>query len=296
MIKINDCPQIPADKRIALPETADDFLARPSDEDEDVDPKPDVPRRRGTSSTKSLETLEQDVSHLSYTKYREARPHMVADIEAADDEDEPAPFLTADELEDYLYEIDKRRGLPKMNTLAPAARKDAFRDANGATGHHASSMSLSRDFMIKHPHSAYNWLKANAPHVFLQDDDDEPTAKKSRGGAHHGSKNEKQSTKDKQEAKSTSRSSKRPSNAGRSSAAHLYKDDNYSMDEDVDYPTPMNKKRKRQAEEDGGYRPKGGSSRSRKKKKQSDVGGGNADTPSGGGRKRRASAAAVDKE
>lgn len=140
----------------------------------------------------------------------------------------------------------------------------------------ALSSSTTRDFLIKYPHSAYNWLKANAPHVFLQgsesaapahDDDDHPAAG-SASARKKGAKGDRSSktAKAKRQSKVTDRDRDRSSHRGDQAA-------DVSMGEDDEYATPAAaKKRKRGGDDDGGYRPKGGSSsRPAKKKRKSDV-------------------------
>lgn len=146
---INTSSQIPPEKRIAIsPPTS------PSS------PQP----------PKTLASLESEVPHLPLSKATSTHPTLRADTTPAPGEDFPAPFLTADELENYLYEADQRVGLPRQPTLAPAASH--------------SPPAGSRDFLVKHPHSAYNWLKVNAPQVFLQNEDE--TKKEKKGGARGG--------------------------------------------------------------------------------------------------------------
>ncbi|PKS05794.1 hypothetical protein jhhlp_007623 [Lomentospora prolificans] len=232
-------PHIP-EKRVAIPTLSSD-PPEPSD------------------LLKTLVTLESEVPHLSYEQAKDTFPDALLDITPAPGEDEPATFLTVDEIENYIYEIDLRLGLPKLNSLASAAKDGAPPSALPST--------TTRDFLVKHPHSAYNWLKANAPHVFLQGgeaatahDDDDHAA----GGAASSRKKGGKTDKSAKPAKS-----KRQSKADRLLAEQKELGD-VSMGEDDNYATPAAKKRKR--DDDGGYRPKGGSStRPAKKKRKSDV-------------------------
>ena len=225
--------------------------------------------------TKTLAILEHDVPHVPFDAYKAANPAFAEEVEPAAGEDQPAPFLTIDEIEDYLYEVDQRLGLPKLPTLAPLARKEADETALSS----ALPANSTRDFMLKHPHSAYNWLKHNAAHVFLQGDgEDEETGKKGRGGP----KGEKGS-------KGAGRGgNKRTSSAKDRLVATAALDGDMSVDDDVEYPVAPARKRKR-ADDDGGYRPKGGSSRPSKKKRKSDT-----DAVPTSSKKRRVSAAARD--
>lgn len=164
--------------------------------------------------------LESDVPHMPLSQAKDALPSFQTDTAPAPGEDAPAPFLTVDELENYLYETDQRIGLPKQPTLAPLASQEGADAAAGA-----------RDFLVKHPHSAYNWLKVNAPQVFLQGEDE---ARKERKGA--GGRGKKKA-----------------------------KDDEGSGEEDEG----LGRKRKRD-DGDAGYRPKGGGSRPAKRKRKSE--------------------------
>ncbi|KEZ45197.1 Uncharacterized protein SAPIO_CDS2655 [Scedosporium apiospermum] len=260
---INECPQVPPEKRISVP-----TLTLPTE-------SPDSP---STTPSKSLSSLESEVPHLSYDQAKDSLPDTLQDITPAAGEDDPATFLTVDEIENYLYETDLRLGLPKQNSLAPAAKDGATLPATSTTSAGLPPSSTTRDFLIKYPHSAYNWLKSNASHVFLQGgesaaahhhDDDEshhpPASAARKKGASKASAAEKSS-----KPSSKASSSKRQSKADRILAEQQHQHD-LSMGEDDDYATPAAAK-KRKRDDDGGYRPKGGSSsRPSKKKRKSDV-------------------------
>ncbi|CAI4212227.1 unnamed protein product [Parascedosporium putredinis] len=227
---INECPQVPFEKRFAGASLSYDA------------PEP-------SSLLKTLESLESEVPHLSFEQAKEAFPDALQDITPAPGEDEPAPFLTVDEIENYVHEIDLRLDLPKLKTLAPAAKEGA------APAFSTLSSSSTRDFLIN---------ESAAP---AHDDDDHPAAG-SASARKKGAKGDRSSktAKAKRQSKVADRDRDRSSHRGDQAA-------DVSMGEDDEYATPAAaKKRKRGGDDDGGYRPKGGSSsRPAKKKRKSDV-------------------------
>ncbi|SPO06653.1 uncharacterized protein DNG_09345 [Cephalotrichum gorgonifer] len=257
---INASAQIPPEKRISIP----------SSESHSPDRLP-----------KSLSALESDVPHLSLDRAKNSLPHFLTDVTPVPGEDDPAPFLTVDEVENYLFEVDRRLGLPRLPSLAPASREDTPR--GGGPPASSFTSSSTRDFMLRHPHSAYNWLKLNAPHVFLQGDDEEGSGKARPKGEKGG-----KTAAEKAPAEKTPRASagsKRQSKADRLAARE--REDRDHMDvsgEEREGPDAgvLAKKRKRDDGE-AGYRPKGGA-RPVKKKRKSEGGG-----EGGGAKKRRAS-------
>ena len=198
---INASSQIPPEKRITI-----------------ASPPPSSPA--SPLPQKSLASHESDVPHMPLSQAKDSLPSFQTDTTPAPGEDTPAPFLTVDELENYLYEADQRVGLPKQATLAPVASQEG-----------ADAATSTRDFLVKHPHSAYNWLKVNAPQVFLQGEDEARKERKGAGG------------RGKKKAKEEEGSGEEEEGPGR--------------------------KRKRD-EGDAGYRPKGGGSRPAKRKRKSE--------------------------
>lgn len=171
---------------------------------------------------------------MPLSRAQDTLPSFRADTSAAPGEDAPAPFLTVDELDNYLYEADQRVGLPRQPTLAPLASSSSSsqHEAGGAPPQPAAGSA--REFLVKHPHSAYNWLKVNAPQVFLQGED-EGGKKEKKGGA-----------------------------GGRGGKRKTEVEEAGAEEEDG------GRKRKRGDDGDAGYRPKGGGSRPAKRKRKSE--------------------------
>lgn len=242
--------------------------------------------------TRSLEELLKEVPHMNYAQAKELLPTTVADLEPFDGEAHPASFLTADDIDDYLYELDKQIDEEHMlPTLAPSARPST------TTGLSTSSHSIA----LRNPTSVYNWLRKHAPKTFLQDaeqttagdkDDthheDTPadTKRKRRSGVGAGATRERGGR--------GSRGGKRKSAVDRVSVQNAETGD-ASMDDEhehtVSTPAPSARGGKRKRDDDAGYRPKGGSNSRPTKKKRKSVGGdGEATTPTatrGGGRRGR---------
>ncbi|KAK4211118.1 IEC3 subunit of the Ino80 complex, chromatin re-modelling-domain-containing protein [Rhypophila decipiens] len=313
LLDVNNSPQIPPEKRFDL------SLDPPSEEDDalvlDVD-RPYTPPH-GDRPAKSYKKLLTEVPHSSYATAAEQFPSLLADLQAGRDSpadasqgiSHPPSFLTADEIDNYLYEIDMRLANqesartggtmpPMLPTLAPIAQTNGPNGAltSGATDNPAKDalLSHSRDFALRNPTSVYNWLRKHAPGTFLQDTEAHP--EKDKGGGdnddHHttgtgrgrgGAKGERASGRGGSAVGSAR--SKRNSKA----AAHAdeYDEESYH----VATPTATAKgKRKRVVDDDPGYRPKGGSSRPTKKKRKSEVEG--TPTTSAKKRSKKSSAAA----
>jgi len=326
LLEINDSPQIPLDKRIDL------SLDPPSEVDEprlEID-EPGNPGYAGGLPTKSLKSLLKEVPHLDYAATAERMPDKVADLQASHDSlaadaqaQHPPPFLTADDIDNYIYEIDQRlaaeaeqRGLPAYDmlpTLAPLAHTNGYASAVNGNGtkepQTPAGAPSSRDFAVKNPVSVYNWLRKHAPKTFLQDGESTPADKGENGDDHHAGGgrggNRKSVAGERGGNKAPTRAGERKS--GRASAAHgrgkrLSMDDSMGdYDDDVGVetlPTPSASskggKRKRTVDDDPGYRPKGGSSRPKKQKRKSEGGGGGDSTPTTSTHKRAASRKSMD--
>lgn len=201
---------------------------------------------------KKLEQLLGDVPHSSYAVAKENNATFISDIAAPEGELFPTNFLTADDMDNYIYTIDSSLDNDvHIPTLAPAA--------------HPGHSNASAQPHLKNPTSVTNWLRKHAPKIFLQDgeqqadgedgDHSNASARKSRGG--RGERGGRASTKGK-----------------RASAASRFAQDNgdASMDDDHDYGTPTGRG-KRKRDEDPGYKP-GGSRPSKKKRKSEGEGGG----------------------
>lgn len=290
LLDVNNSNQIPPEKRFDL------SLDPPSDPNApglDID-RPSTPPG-GVHPAKSYKRLGQEVPHFTFSTAGDRFRDLINDLEAGRDspadpnqgQPHPPSFLTADDIDNYLWEIDvrlaekeyaKTGNMPVMlPTMAPIAH-----------GAEKEPQTNSRDFTLRNPTSVYNWLRKNCPNTFLQDNENE----KENGDEQHGS---------------TGRRGKgerggRQGGSGRTkrqSAAHQRGKDADAMDYDEDtandVATPSGVggkgKRKRVVDDDPGYRPKGGSSRPTKKKRKSE---GVDSTPSGGAKKARKSAGGDD--
>lgn len=291
LLDMNSSAQIPLDKRIDITqESAADLPFEPLDVDKPTDTdgfgKP----------TKSLKNLLKDVPHFTYAQAKEHSPSVVADMEPFQGEAHPPPFLTTDDVDDYLYEIDKRinpENLPP--THAPSARTNV---PLPETNPHALSQSIA----MKNPTSVYNWLRKHAPKTFLQDAenavataaDEENTVetpqtdgRRRRGGARgEGSRGGRGSRGGKRASLAASRAERAAEKAAekaaiaaeRAAAMREAAEAWGAMEEDEDEhavatPATGRGKRKRAAakdDDDGGYRPRGSASRPAKKKRKNE--------------------------
>lgn len=286
LFDVNQSQQIPPEKRVNL------ALTPPAEPDEsDVDGPPSKPLR-------SLEELLKEVPHSNHAQALDRLPALVADMEPFQGEQKPPSFLTADELDDCLYEIDRDLDEnPSLPTLAPKARP-------GASANSSYAAATSQNIALRNPTSVYNWLRKHAPKTFLQDAEASTSADKN--GAQpdetpaEGKRKRQSNVGGGASAKAErgtgrgSRGGKRRSTAAdRASTASTHAKDapataeagNASMDEDNDTllntpaATASRGGSKRKRDDDPGYRPKGGSSSrpSKKKRKSGSAGGGDGE-------------------
>jgi hypothetical protein len=258
LYEVNNSAQIPLDKRI------DVALKPPANSKDPVLPIDKAYASQKEAALKRLEQLLTDVPHTSYSAAKTAKLPSVEDLVTGEDDAKPVSFLAADDVDDYIYALDRSIDNNNNNnnnevhipTLAPAAHQTATSSLNNAH--------------LKNPTSVTNWLRKHAPKIFLQDGEahgDEgdgggeaaghtggTSGRKSRGG--RGERGGKASTR----GKRASTSSRVAADRG---------DWDGSMDEDVDYGTPLGRG-KRKRDDDGGYRPGGSSSRPSKKKRKSE--------------------------
>lgn len=203
LLEINDTPQIPPEKRFNL--------SIPFDEDGKSDLVPgelplpiDRPGNRGyrggDEPVHKLRDMLKGIPHHSYSAAAELFPNVVSDLESGVGGDgpgadlltstsrqHPACFLTADDIDNYNWELDQRiaedrrdRGLsplPIIPTLAPKAHEPGAGSGTAAAaaapsataGTAADPNAAARDFALRNPTSVYNWLRKHAPKTFLQD-------------------------------------------------------------------------------------------------------------------------------
>lgn len=272
LYEINNSAQIPLEKRI-------DISLKP--EADAKGPTLEVDNnysQRKEQALKRLEQLLNDIPHSSYDASVSSNAAFADDLSAAKGETHPTSFLTADDVDDYIYTV--TGNLPASDshvpTLAPAANQN---------GHFARSNPH-----LKNPTSVSNWLRKNAPKSFLQDNeahadggDDgdnskEPTTKRGRGG---GAKAERGA-----KSGGTSRG-KRSSLAPRAGTA----DGDASMDDDGEYGTPAPRGKRKRDDDAAGYKPSGSASRPSKKTRKSE-----GEATSGGGRKSKKNSPSVGKD
>lgn len=97
--------------------------------------------------SKSLALL-LSVTHHSTTDSNPLAPSVRETAEALDGYPAPISYLTADQIDDYLYEIDTSLGAAPSPNPQP---------------------SPNHELALRNPHSVYNWLRRNEPKIFLQD-------------------------------------------------------------------------------------------------------------------------------
>ncbi|KAF4582234.1 hypothetical protein GQ602_006858 [Ophiocordyceps camponoti-floridani] len=225
LLEINNSPQMPPERRI------DVTLGSAFD---------------GVSTLKRLEQLLDDVPHSSYGDARDARRPYLADLNAPDGDARPANFLSADDIDNYVYAVDRAIDPEaQIPTLAPRAN----------TAHAQPSA-------LKNPTSVTNWLRKNAPKIFLQDgehredDADAVTATLAV----------------RKRATTSTPRAERSKPVKKKSRPVPQEWDPAEEDHGDGAATPSSAARgKRKRDEDAGYRP-GGSSRPAKKKRKSDDG------------------------
>ncbi|KND88326.1 hypothetical protein TOPH_06993, partial [Tolypocladium ophioglossoides CBS 100239] len=120
LVEVNNSPQIPPEKRI------DVSLAPPADPRAPALP---MDRQRALQKDRTMKRLEQllaDVPHTSYRASRDSHPAYTADLAVPDGEAHPAPFLSADDVDNYIYAVDASLDPDAhIPTLAPRAHPGA---------------------------------------------------------------------------------------------------------------------------------------------------------------------------
>jgi hypothetical protein len=195
---------------------------------------------------KSLAALMGATPHLSLN-----HPSLDADVMASlePDEGQTAPFtyLTPDQLDDFLYDIDSSLGV--VPPVPPQVQN-----------------TPQHDLTFGNFHSPYNWLRRNVPQIFLQDGE---SSEKSHGkpGALRGA-------------------GKRASIPAPSKpdALEFVEEDGIGYDAGLGGPVHAKGKRKRE-EDDGGYHPKGGRATGEGKTKKPRKKKSDESTPATSGRK-----------
>ncbi|KAG6004970.1 hypothetical protein E4U21_000593 [Claviceps maximensis] len=255
LLDINNSPQIPLDKRIdvSLKPTSSRLVLS-------IDKQHTLQKQL---AMKHLSQLVEEIPHSSYSAAKSSKCLYVADLSPPDGELYPCSFLSADDVDNYLHDIDScidpETHIP---TLAPRA--------------HPASQPPTHPH-LKNPTSVTNWLRKNAPKIFLQDseahdgDDDGHAAGGHTGGRKtRGSRGERGGGRGRgKRASMASRTAER----GRERERECERPDwDASMDEEADVGTPVSSRGgKRKRDDDPGYRPGGSLGRPSKKKRKSDV-------------------------
>lgn len=104
------------------------------------------PPLSGPKPPKPLATLLNTVPHLSSNNPL-VSPEVLASLETPEGHDAPAAYLTPDQLEEYLDDIDSSIG----------------------NGPYIYRKKEKHDVTLRNPNSAYNWLRKHRPDCFLQD-------------------------------------------------------------------------------------------------------------------------------
>jgi hypothetical protein len=179
LLDVNNSAQIPPEKRIDL------SLDPPSDDDAlllDIDGRPPAE----PVPAKSYQKLLREVPHLPFSSAAERFPELLAEIEAGRDspadpaqgQAHPPSFLTADDIDNYIWEIDVRSAgagagdETSSNNNSTSSKPDllpTLAPLAHASGSATSGKDAQRDFALRNPTSVYNWLRKHAPKTFLQD-------------------------------------------------------------------------------------------------------------------------------
>lgn len=250
-------------------------------------------RQRALQKDQAMRHLEQllaDVPHISYHASRDSHPAYTADLAAPDGEAHPANFLSADDVDNYIYAADAALDPDAhIPTLAPRAHPGA----NPVPHPH-----------LKNPTSVTNWLRKHAPKIFLQDgethgdagdDADGHGHGHGAGGHGHGGGRKSRGGRGERGGRGGTRG-KRASAAARlaaAAAADRTGDWDASMDDDPDFASgpAHGRAAKRKRDDDGGYRPGGSTTRPTKKKRKSE-----GDGPPSARRSKKDKEAAAAKE
>lgn len=181
---------MPQDRRFDL------SLTIPSDAEDDGILPIDKEPQTGPPPAKSLRDLIQDVSHYDFAEALKQFPAQTNELLTGVDSpiadaslrEQPPTFLTADDIDNYLWEVDNQivrdpelfGHAELLPTMAPLARDQ--RDGKlptpslitpkgaittGTSG--ASAASRDKELALRNPTSVHNWLRKNAPKTFLQD-------------------------------------------------------------------------------------------------------------------------------
>ncbi|RFU30971.1 hypothetical protein B7463_g5366, partial [Scytalidium lignicola] len=117
---------------------------------------------------KSIASLLNSIPHLSTTGGGIVPPELLATLTPLDGSPAPPSYLTPDQIDDYLYEIDSTLG--SKPALPPQK----------------SYVATPQELAIRNPLSVYNWLRRHEPRIFLQDGEGGNEKSSGRPGALRG--------------------------------------------------------------------------------------------------------------
>ncbi|KAF5127455.1 uncharacterized protein G6M90_00g077500 [Metarhizium brunneum] len=251
LLDVNNSPQIPLDKRI-------DVSLKPSPGAKIVLPIDSKHAPQKELSIKKLQQLLEEIPHSTYTSAKDSKRSYVSDLAAPEGEPFPPSFLSADDIDNYIHDIDSSID-PETHipTLAPRA--------------HPSTNPIQHAH-LKNPTSVTNWLRKHAPKIFLQDGEAHDGDDEGQAGHHTGGRKTRGSRGERGGGRGRG---KRGSLASRMADRERERDRgewDASMDEDADFGTPVGRG-KRKRDDDPGYRPGGSGGRPVKKKRKSDMDG-----------------------
>jgi hypothetical protein len=109
----------------------------------------------GPRPLKSLSHLVATVPHISMS-HTSFIPSAFESIIPPDGHTSPLTYLTPDQIDDYLFDVDASLGNASVPP-APAPQAQLGQE--------------NRDLALRNPNSVYNWLRKNEPKVFLQDNE-----------------------------------------------------------------------------------------------------------------------------
>jgi hypothetical protein len=109
----------------------------------------------GPKPLKSLSHLVATVPHISMS-HPNFIPSAFESIIPPEGHTSPLTYLTPDQMDDYLFDVDAALGNVSGPPVPPPQ---------------AQLGQENRDLALRNPNSVYNWLRKNEPKVFLQDNE-----------------------------------------------------------------------------------------------------------------------------
>jgi len=274
LLDTNDSPQMPADKRIdldvqtstpalsAVPSliTSEELerISQPSEPAVDEIHKEIIAiinkkamEKAASRPPKTLQRLLETTPHITPTSPMISQA-VLSELEPLEGYPAPIAYMTAEQIDEYVYEIDATLGI-----------------AQGPPP--ANSQNPPQDLAHRNPHSVYNWLRQHEPKVFLQDGEGSEKSQGKPGSLRGAGKRASMPFPSKPDS------------------LEIVEEDGLGYDPTIAGLEPAAKGNKRKREDDGGYHPKLGApdgkaiKKPRVRKKKSDASG---DTPNSSGSRR----------